>query len=131
MKSAMIAWASATVLALNSGALVSAAPAPIMWVWLSMRPGMTALPFRSTTRVVGDMYWRIPSDVPTPTNLPSFTATACAMVKALSTVMILPLTYTVSALGGGRDVQALIKLSTTRTVKAFSDLEKVILDLLY
>src|SRR6476646_8806835 len=132
MKSAMIAWASATVLALNSGALVSAAPAPNMWVWLSMRPGMTALPFRSTTRVVGDTYRRISSDVPTPTNLPSFTATACAMVKALSTVMILPLTYTVSALGGGGDAHAVIKLSAIGTVHAFIGPDKdTILDLLY
>jgi hypothetical protein len=54
------------------------------------------------------------------------------MVKALSTVMIFPLRYTVSALGGGRDAQEVIKLSTTRTVKAFRDLDKeVILDLLY
>ena len=93
---------------------------------------MTALPFRSTTRVVGDTYRRISSDVPTPTNLPSFTATACAMVKALSTVMILPLTYTVSALGGGRDAHAVIKLSAIRTVHAFIGPDKdTILDLLY
>ena len=75
---------------------------------------MTARPFRSTTRVVGDTYRRISSDVPTPTNRPSFTATACAMVNALSTVMILPLTYTVSAIGGASDAHALINASATQ-----------------
>src|SRR5512138_2249968 len=122
MNSPMIACASATVFARNSGARVSAAPAPIMWVWLSMRPGMTVLPWRSTTRVVGDAYRRMSSDVPTPTNLPSFTATACTMVNALSTVMMLPLTYTVSALGADRDAHAAMTPSAASAGSAFSDL---------
>src|SRR5688572_13404460 len=120
MKSPMIACASATVLALNSGALVSAAPAPSMWVWLSIRPGMTTLPFRSTTRVAGDAYRRISSDVPKPMNLPSFTATACAMVNALSAVMILPLTYTVSALGADSEAHALMTLKPARRLSIFN-----------
>jgi len=46
--------------------------------------------------------------------------------------MILPLTYTVSALGGGGDAHAVIKLSAIGTVHAFIGPDKdTILDLLY
>ena len=55
--------------------------------------------------------------------MPSFTATACAMVNALSAVMTLPLTYTVSALGADREAHAAMTLSASRGVSAFSDLD--------
>ena len=61
-----------------------------MCAWPSVMPGMTALPLRSMTRVAGPAMAAIAASGPTATIRSPAMAIACAIVKAASTVMILP-----------------------------------------
>ena len=45
-------------------------PAPAMWVWASMKPGMTNAPLRSTILVAGDLRRRMLASLPTAMILP-------------------------------------------------------------
>jgi hypothetical protein len=74
----------------------SCSAARTQWAWLSINPGMTARPARSTTRVCGPLSASTSAVVPTLRMRSPLTASACAMVKRSSTVMILPLMSTVS-----------------------------------
>jgi hypothetical protein len=58
-------------------------PAP-KWMCASLNPGVTSLPARSTTSVFGPASRRTSASVPTASTRPSRTASACAMVLALS-----------------------------------------------
>ena len=59
-------------------------------MWLSISPGMTARPPRSIRLVLGPASRPISSFVPTATMRSPRIATACAIVKRSSTVMIFP-----------------------------------------
>ena len=66
-------------------------------MWLSISPGMTALPPRSIRLVFGPASRVISWLVPTATMRSPRIATACAIVKRSSTVMIFPFDRTRSA----------------------------------
>jgi len=66
--------------------------ARITWLWLSMSPGITVRPARSTMRVAGPALARSASLSPTaPIRSPAI-AIACSIANWSSTVTILPLT---------------------------------------
>src|SRR5262249_54660586 len=68
-----------------------------IWAWPSVSPGMTALPFRSITRVAGLVTAAMTASGPTATMRSPAMAIACAMVEAASTVITLPFLRTRSA----------------------------------
>ncbi len=68
-----------------------------MWAWPSTRPGTTALPLRSMTRVAGAVTGAIASRGPTAAMRSPAIAMELAIENVRSTVMILPLVSTTSA----------------------------------
>src|SRR5262245_32386907 len=68
-----------------------------MCAWPSMRPGVTVLPLRSTTRVSGAVWAAMVSFRPTARMRSPAMAIACAMVKSRSTVMTFALLRSRSA----------------------------------
>src|SRR5262252_5423968 len=66
------------------------------WVWLSLRPGITARPLRSITEVFASRRAMISRSVPTAANNPLSIATAVADVLAESGVVMRPLKRMVS-----------------------------------
>ena len=67
------------------------------WTCASWNPGTSMRPARSTTSVPGPTACRTSSSVPTIAIRPSVIATACAQLRAASTVYTAPFTSTVSA----------------------------------
>ena len=86
-----------------------------------MKPGTTARPRRSTTRVRGPASARTSLSVPTAANLPSETANACAIRDGGSTAMTLPLMKISSGkLEAGRCAAAAVQATSTATATAAS-----------
>ena len=77
--------------------ILSAAPTPFMWTWLSYNPGRTVFPSRSTTSVEPPMNCSASLVDPVNWTTPSFTVSASTIVNSSSTVSILPLTRAKSA----------------------------------
>ncbi len=73
------------------GSPTSLLAAPTGCVWLSYNPGITVLPFASTTTVFAPLSFEMSALVPTATTLPPRTATASAVLNFASTVSTLPL----------------------------------------
>ena len=68
-------------------------------MWLSISPGMTARPRRSIRRVAGDASFATSASLPTATMRSPRMATACAIEKRSSTVMIFPFDRMTSGAG--------------------------------